>query len=126
MAANAEGATAEAAWKLVNFMTGKEGAKVVAETSFGVMPGRASAADAWLAHFGEEMKPFVDGAEYAYKWQLPVGFSGLYRRIQRWYSAIFHGQYAVGRCVDCAKTRVTSAGEVELVKRHRRVRTYVD
>lgn len=74
VAANAEGATADAAWSLVNFLTGKDGALVVAETSFGVMPGRASAAEAWIARFGEEMQPFVDGAKYAYKWQLPVGF----------------------------------------------------
>jgi multiple sugar transport system substrate-binding protein len=74
VAANAEGATADAAWSLVNFLTGPEGALMVAETSFGVMPGRASAADAWLERFGEEMAPFVEGAEYAHKWQLPVGF----------------------------------------------------
>ncbi len=74
VAANAKDAKAEAAWKLVNFLTGEEGAKVVAETSFGVMPGRISAGDTWLKRFGDEMKPFVDGAEYAHKWQLPVGF----------------------------------------------------
>jgi multiple sugar transport system substrate-binding protein len=74
VAANAEGATADAAWNLVNFLTGKEGGQVVAKTSFGVMPGRASAADAWLEHFGDEMKAFVDGAAYSHKWQLPVGF----------------------------------------------------
>ncbi len=74
VAANAEGETAAAAWKLVNFLTGPEGAKMVAETSFGVMPGRISAADAWIERFGEEMQPFVDAAAYANKWQLPVGF----------------------------------------------------
>lgn len=70
----AEGAEQEAAWKLANYLTGPEGAVQVAETSFGVMPGRASAAEAWLGRFGEESAAFVEGADYAYKWQLPVGF----------------------------------------------------
>ncbi len=73
VSAAAEGAEAEAAWKLANFLTGKEGAKMVADTSFGVMPGRASAAEAWITRFGEGMEAFVSGADYAHKWQLPVG-----------------------------------------------------
>jgi multiple sugar transport system substrate-binding protein len=64
----------EESWQLVNFLTGSEGAQMVAETSFGVMPVRDSAAETWLERFGEEMVPFVDGAEYAHRWQLPVGF----------------------------------------------------
>jgi multiple sugar transport system substrate-binding protein len=74
VAANAEGATADAAWALVNYLTGPEGAIMVAETSFGVMPGRMSAADAWIERFGEENAAFVEGADYAQRWQLPVGF----------------------------------------------------
>jgi len=70
----AQGAEQDAAWRLANFLTGPEGALMVAENSFGVMPGRASAADAWIERFGEEMRPFVEGADYANKWQLPVGF----------------------------------------------------
>lgn len=73
VSAAAEGAEAEAAWKLANFLSGREGAQMVAETSFGVMPGRASAAEAWTERFGEEMAPFVEGAEYAREWRLPVG-----------------------------------------------------
>lgn len=69
----AEGAEADAAWRLANFLTGREGAAMVAETSFGVMPGRASAAEAWLERFGEDMQPFVEGADYAHEWRLPVG-----------------------------------------------------
>jgi multiple sugar transport system substrate-binding protein len=70
----ADNAHPEESWALVNFLTGPEGALTVAENSFGVMPARVSAADAWLARFGEEMKPFVDGADYAHEWRLPVGF----------------------------------------------------
>jgi multiple sugar transport system substrate-binding protein len=64
----------EESWALVNFLTGPEGALTVAENSFGVMPARASAADAWVERFGEEMAPFVEGAEVAHPWVLPVGF----------------------------------------------------
>lgn len=64
----------EESWALVNFLTGEGGAQEIAETSFGVMPPRASAADAWLARFGEEMQPFLDAADNAYPWVLPVGF----------------------------------------------------
>jgi multiple sugar transport system substrate-binding protein len=74
VAANIEGDEAQAAWDLVNFLTGEEGALAVAESSFGVMPARMSAAEAWTERFGEDMAPFVEGAEYAHKWQLPVGF----------------------------------------------------
>ncbi|MBI5958542.1 MAG: extracellular solute-binding protein, partial [Chloroflexi bacterium] len=65
---------ADESWKLANFLTGKEGSMMVAEAGFGVMPVRISAADAWLAARGEEYLPFVTGAEYAHKWQFPVGF----------------------------------------------------
>ncbi len=64
----------EESWLLANFLTGTEGAKMVAEFGFGVMPARISSADAWLEARGEEYKAFVAGAEYAYKWQFPVGF----------------------------------------------------
>lgn len=64
----------EAAWSLVNFLTNEAGALAVAEGGFGVMPTRESAAEAWLAARGEEFAPFVAGAEYAQRWQLPVGF----------------------------------------------------
>jgi multiple sugar transport system substrate-binding protein len=74
VAANATGGEEDAAWRLVNFLTGPDGAKRVGEAGFGVMPGRASAADSWIQTYGEDMAPFVDGAEYAHKWQLPVGF----------------------------------------------------
>ncbi len=70
----ADNAHPEESWKLVNFLTGPDGAQYVAANSFGVMPTRASAADAWIQRFGEDMQPFVDGADYAHKWVLPVGF----------------------------------------------------
>ena len=73
--ANAEGATADAAWKLVNFMTGPEGAQMVAEQGFGVMPARPSAADAWLETAGSDYEAFVTGAEYAVAPIFPLGYA---------------------------------------------------
>ncbi|MBK8024263.1 MAG: hypothetical protein IPK19_23225 [Chloroflexi bacterium] len=64
----------EASLRLVNFLTGEEGATMVAESGFGVMPTRTSAAETWLTTRGEEFQPFVAGAEYAYPWSFPPGF----------------------------------------------------
>ena len=65
----------EQSWRLVNFLTGPEGAQMVADAGFGVMPTRMSVADQWLQARGEEYAPFVAGGSYAHKWQFPVGFS---------------------------------------------------
>lgn len=74
----------EESWALVNFLTGAEGALFVAESSFGPMPARPEVADAYLETWvsraentmfnPEDVQAFVDGADYAYRWQLPVGF----------------------------------------------------
>ncbi len=74
----AENQHPDESWRLVNFLTGREGAMMVAEAGFGVMPARMSAADAWLEARGEEFEPFVAGAEYAHKWQFPVGFGDVF------------------------------------------------
>jgi multiple sugar transport system substrate-binding protein len=73
--ASAEGEVADAAWKLVNFFTGPEGATAVAEAGFGVLPARASVGDLWLETRGEEFAPFVTGAEYAWAPVFPLGFA---------------------------------------------------
>ncbi len=74
----------EAAFSLVAYLTGDEGSMFVAESSFGPMPPRPSAAEAYLATWipraegtgfaAEDVSAFVAGAEYSYRWQLPVGF----------------------------------------------------
>jgi multiple sugar transport system substrate-binding protein len=79
-------------WKLVNFLTGKDGAQFVAQHSFGVMPTRASAADAWLTSFGADMKPFVDAADYSHKWVLPVGFQPFIDSFNSGLQQAFSGQ----------------------------------
>lgn len=65
------------AWSLVNFLTGPEGAMMVAESGFGVLPARISAADAWLSTRGEEFAPFVIGGDYAWAPVFAVGFGDL-------------------------------------------------
>lgn len=73
----AEGEIAEAAWQLVNFMTGsgEDGAQAVAEAGFGVMPARAAFVEAWLETVGEEYQAFVSGAEYAIAPIFPLGYA---------------------------------------------------
>ncbi len=74
----------EESWALVNFLTGAEGARFVAESSFGPMPARQEVADLYLETWvpraegtsfdPDDIQAFVAGADYAYRWQLPVGF----------------------------------------------------
>jgi multiple sugar transport system substrate-binding protein len=70
----ADNAHPEESWQLVNFLTNREGAARVADGGFGVMPARASAADAWLEARGEEYEPFVAGSANAVAPVLPPGF----------------------------------------------------
>lgn len=64
----------QAAWDLVNFLTGPEGAAAVAEAGFGVMPARMSSSAAWLETRGAEFEPFVSGGSYAWAPVFPLGF----------------------------------------------------
>ena len=91
-AVGANTAHADEFWQLVNFLTGEDGALWVAEKSFGVMPTRASAADAWTQRFGTEMQAFVAGADYAHVWQLPVGFGDLNDEFNSAIQQAFAGQ----------------------------------
>ncbi|GAB4570358.1 MAG: ABC transporter substrate-binding protein [Anaerolineae bacterium] len=90
----AENENPEASWKLVNFLTGEEGARMIAESGFGVMPTRSSVADLWLETRGEEIgRAFVAGAEYAYKWQFPVGFGDAIDTFNAGLQLAFQGDY---------------------------------
>lgn len=91
VAANAEGAKADAAWRLVNFLTGEEGAARVAEAAFGVMPARPSATDAWIAAKGEIAEPFVTGATYAWAPVWPLGFADFNDVIAQGSKAVMEG-----------------------------------
>ncbi|MCU0498320.1 MAG: ABC transporter substrate-binding protein [Anaerolineae bacterium] len=84
VAANIEGEKEEAAWRLVNFLTNAEGSAALAEVSFGPMPPRPDAMEAYLNNWmtrteganvnPEDFNAFITGADYAYPWVLPVGF----------------------------------------------------
>ncbi len=80
-------------WKLVNFLTGPEGAMMVAEEGFGVIPPARSAADTWLQAIGEEYGAgFLAGAPYAHKWQFPVGFGEVFDTFNSGLQLAFGGQ----------------------------------
>lgn len=74
VAAAANNDNLEASIALADFLTGPEGAQLVAAGGFGPMPARASAADAWLEARGAEFAPFVAGGAYARPWSFPPGF----------------------------------------------------
>jgi multiple sugar transport system substrate-binding protein len=62
----------EAAFEVVNYLTGPEGMK--AWTDLGLaMPTRQSLRDQWLEQF-PDLQPFLDGADNAYAWQFIPGF----------------------------------------------------
>jgi multiple sugar transport system substrate-binding protein len=92
----------EESWALVNFLTGEEGAMAVAEASFGPMPTRISAADAYLASWAArteganvdaaDFQAFVTGADYAYPWVLPVGWSNFTSAFNSALQEAFDGQ----------------------------------
>ncbi len=67
-------AVADAAWALVNFLTGPEQAAATGDQGFGPMPARASAADSWLTAQGDAGMPFVAGADYAWAPVFPIGY----------------------------------------------------
>jgi multiple sugar transport system substrate-binding protein len=74
----------EESWQLVNFLTNDEGALNVAQSSFGPMPTRSSAAEAYLETWVErtegsgvdpaDFTAFTVGGDYSYPWVLPVGW----------------------------------------------------
>lgn len=74
----------EASWDLVNFLTSAQGQISTAAVSFGPMPTRDAAVEAYLAVWGPraeglefdpaDIEAFIAGADYSHRWQLPVGF----------------------------------------------------
>ena len=68
----ANGKNHDAAVKVVDYLTGPEGAK--AWTDLGLaMPTRASLEAGWLEQY-PDLQPFIAGAAYAHKWQFRPGF----------------------------------------------------
>jgi multiple sugar transport system substrate-binding protein len=109
----------DAAWTLANFLTGKEGAKLVAESGFGVLPGRASASEAWTntwtkklgdlkrESLSTQLGAFLKGAEYARPWQLPAGWNAFNDA----FNASLQEAYAGNKLVDDVLTDVTKVAD---------------
>src|SRR5690606_31394247 len=83
----------EAAWTLVNYLTGEEGGLLMAEAGFGPMPPREALADTWLEARGAEIgQAFVDAAEVAHPWSFPVGFGDVIDTFNAGIQLAFQGQ----------------------------------
>lgn len=101
--AAAKDKVADAAWKLVNYMTDKDGAMNVATAGFGVMPARASAADAWIKTKGhEELGAFVTGASYAVAPVWPLGYADFDKALVDGTNAVIAGQQTAQEAMDAA------------------------
>jgi multiple sugar transport system substrate-binding protein len=76
----------EAAIKFVDYLTGAEGMK--AWTDLGLaMPTRASLREGWLAQF-PNLEPYLNGAEYARKWQFVPGFQAVLDKVNEQLSLV--------------------------------------
>jgi multiple sugar transport system substrate-binding protein len=92
VSSQATDAVADAAWTLVNFLTGPEGAMSVATAGFGVMPSRASAAQMWLDTRGTEFEAFVLGAAYAWAPVFPLGYGDFTAVVDEGTIAVINGE----------------------------------
>lgn len=79
----------EAAWKLVNFLTGPDGMKQWTDLGL-AMPTRASLREGWLEKF-PHLEPFLNGAEYAHGWQFTSGFGDVLNTINDGLKEVFNG-----------------------------------
>jgi multiple sugar transport system substrate-binding protein len=85
----ASGKNTDSALKLVNYLTGPDGMK--AWTDLGLaMPTRQSLRDGWLQKF-PNLKPFLDGAAYAHKWQFVPGFQAVLDKTNNNILSVFSG-----------------------------------
>lgn len=87
-------------WALVNFLTGVEGARMVAESGFGVMPARASASELWLETRGEEFAAFVNGGAYAVAPVFPLGFGDFTDAVDQGMNAVIAGRTSARDMMD--------------------------
>jgi multiple sugar transport system substrate-binding protein len=101
----AESATADTAWKAIDYLTGPEGAKKWTD-KFNVMPARQSLAAGWLEG-KPELKAFVDGAEYAQPWRFVPGFTDVVTEFNSQFEKLIAGDATVDELI----TAVTEAGE---------------
>lgn len=106
----ANGRNTEAATKVVDYLTGPVGMK--AWTDLGLaMPTRQSLRDGWLAMY-PELEPFLNGAEYARKWQFRPGFADVLDTINSGLQEAFSGLKTPQQVLDEAQ----SVGEQVLAR----------
>ncbi|NWF69416.1 MAG: sugar ABC transporter substrate-binding protein [Chloroflexi bacterium] len=89
------------AWSLVNFLTGEEGAALVAETGFGPMPSRPSAAQLYIDSFtmraegtgldASTLTAFTEGGNYAVAPIMPPGFQPFRDELNQGIQAVIDG-----------------------------------
>lgn len=84
---------ADAAWTLVNYLTGPEG-MASWTSSFGVMPSRPALADGYLQQYPER-GPFLAGGEYAFPWQFGPGGQQFFQDATAVLQGLFAGQIEV-------------------------------
>jgi multiple sugar transport system substrate-binding protein len=101
----AESSNQEAAWQAIDFLTGPEGAAAWT-AAFNVMPARASLRDGWLADH-TDLEPFLNGAEYAQRWQFRPGFADVIAEFNSQFEQLIAGDTDVDGLVQS----VTEAGE---------------
>ncbi len=105
---NAQTKVADAAWDLLNFLTGPDG--MAQWTSLGLaMPSRPALSDAWLAKFPER-KPFLDEGDYARGWGFGPGGQQFVTDTNAILEALFAGQDDVASALQ----KIQAVGEKDL------------
>ena len=95
----------EASWQLVNFLTSEAGQLLTADVSFGPMPTRSGAADAYVNTWversegtgfnPEDVQAFIAGGDYARRWQFDVGFGPFVDAFNAGIQQLFAGDLTV-------------------------------
>jgi multiple sugar transport system substrate-binding protein len=87
----------DAAWTVINYLTGEEG--MSRWTSLGLaMPSRPALADAWLQQFPER-EPFLISGDYARSWQLGPGGQAFYNDASAELQGLFAGTIDVAEAL---------------------------
>jgi multiple sugar transport system substrate-binding protein len=100
-----ESSNQDAAWQAVDYLTGPEGAAAWT-AAFNVMPARQSLREGWLADH-PDLEPFMNGAEYAHRWQFRPGFTDVTNEFNAQFEQLIAGDTDVEGLV----SSVTEAGE---------------
>jgi multiple sugar transport system substrate-binding protein len=92
----------DASLRLVDYLTGSEGMK--AWTDLGLaMPTRASLREGWLEQY-PDLEPFLNGADYAHKWQFRPGFNDVLDTINNGLQQAFAGSMTPAAVLEEAET----------------------